>query len=32
VIGASVAAALIVQRHRANLARLQQGSERRLGR
>jgi acyl phosphate:glycerol-3-phosphate acyltransferase len=32
VIGAAVAAALIVQRHRANLARLQQGVERRLGR
>jgi glycerol-3-phosphate acyltransferase PlsY len=32
VIGAAVAALLIVQRHRANLARLQQGSERRLGR
>jgi glycerol-3-phosphate acyltransferase PlsY len=32
VIGAAVAAALIVQRHHANLARLQQGSERRLGR
>jgi glycerol-3-phosphate acyltransferase PlsY len=31
VIGAAVAAALIVQRHHANLARLQQGSERRLG-
>jgi acyl phosphate:glycerol-3-phosphate acyltransferase len=32
VIGAAVAAAVIVQRHHANLARLQQGSERRLGR
>jgi glycerol-3-phosphate acyltransferase PlsY len=32
VIGAAVAAALIVQRHHANLARLQRGSERRLGR
>jgi glycerol-3-phosphate acyltransferase PlsY len=32
VIGAVVAAALIVERHRANLARLQQGSEHRLGR
>lgn len=32
VIGAAVAAILIVERHRANLARLQQGSERRLGR
>jgi acyl phosphate:glycerol-3-phosphate acyltransferase len=31
VIGAAVAAALIVQRHHANLARLQRGSERRLG-
>jgi glycerol-3-phosphate acyltransferase PlsY len=31
VIGASVAAVFIVQRHRANLARLQQGVERRLG-
>jgi glycerol-3-phosphate acyltransferase PlsY len=31
IIGAAVAAALIVQRHHANLARLQQGSERRLG-
>ncbi len=31
VIGAAVAAALIVQRHHANLARLQQGRERRLG-
>ena len=29
VIGAAVAAILIVERHRANLARLQQGSERR---
>jgi glycerol-3-phosphate acyltransferase PlsY len=32
VIGAAVAALLIVQRHRPNLARLQQGVERRLGR
>jgi glycerol-3-phosphate acyltransferase PlsY len=32
VIGAGLAAALIVQRHRHNLARLQQGIERRLGR
>jgi glycerol-3-phosphate acyltransferase PlsY len=32
VIGAGVAAIVIVQRHRANLARLQQGVERRLGR
>jgi glycerol-3-phosphate acyltransferase PlsY len=32
VIGAAVAAVFIVQRHRANLARLQQGVERRLGR
>ena len=32
VIGAGLAAALIVQRHRPNLARLQQGIERRLGR
>jgi glycerol-3-phosphate acyltransferase PlsY len=32
VIGAGLAALLIVQRHRANLARLQQGEERRLGR
>jgi glycerol-3-phosphate acyltransferase PlsY len=32
VVGAAVAAVLIVERHRANLARLQQGSERRLGR
>lgn len=32
VVGAAVAAILIVQRHRANLARLQQGVERRLGR
>ena len=32
VIGAALAAMLIVQRHRANLARLQQGVERRLGR
>ena len=32
VVGAAVAAILIVQRHRANLARLQQGIERRLGR
>jgi glycerol-3-phosphate acyltransferase PlsY len=32
VIGAAVAAVVIVQRHRANLARLQQGVERRLGR
>jgi glycerol-3-phosphate acyltransferase PlsY len=32
VVGAGVAAVLIVQRHRSNLARLQQGSERRLGR
>jgi glycerol-3-phosphate acyltransferase PlsY len=31
IVGAAVAAALIVQRHHANLARLQQGSERRLG-
>ena len=31
VIGAAVAAALIVQRHHANLARLQRGIERRLG-
>lgn len=31
-IGAAVASALIVQRHRPNLARLQQGIERRLGR
>jgi glycerol-3-phosphate acyltransferase PlsY len=31
VVGASLAAVLIVQRHRANLARLQQGVERRLG-
>ena len=30
VVGAVVAAVLIVQRHRANLARLQQGVERRL--
>jgi glycerol-3-phosphate acyltransferase PlsY len=30
VIGAAVAAVLIVQRHRTNLARLQQGVERRL--
>lgn len=30
VIGAAVAAIVIVQRHRANLARLQQGRERRL--
>ena len=32
VIGAGVAAIVIVQRHRANLSRLQQGVERRLGR
>jgi glycerol-3-phosphate acyltransferase PlsY len=32
VIGAAVAAVVIVQRHRPNLARLQQGVERRLGR
>jgi glycerol-3-phosphate acyltransferase PlsY len=32
VIGALVAAALILQRHRANVARLQQGAERRLSR
>jgi glycerol-3-phosphate acyltransferase PlsY len=32
VIGAAVAAVMIVQRHRTNLARLQQGIERRLGR
>ena len=32
VVGAAVAAAVILQRHRANLARLQQGIERRLGR
>jgi glycerol-3-phosphate acyltransferase PlsY len=32
VIGAAVAAVLIVHRHHANLARLQQGTERRLGR
>jgi glycerol-3-phosphate acyltransferase PlsY len=32
VVGAALAAVLIVQRHRANLARLQQGVERRLGR
>ena len=32
VVGAALAAILIVQRHRANLARLQQGVERRLGR
>jgi glycerol-3-phosphate acyltransferase PlsY len=31
VIGAAVAAVLIVERHRANVVRLQQGSERRLG-
>jgi glycerol-3-phosphate acyltransferase PlsY len=31
VIGAALAAALIVQRHHANLGRLQRGSERRLG-
>jgi glycerol-3-phosphate acyltransferase PlsY len=31
LVGAAVAAALIVQRHRANLARLQAGTERRLG-
>ncbi len=31
VAGSLVAALLIVQRHRANLARLQQGTERRLG-
>ena len=31
VVGAAVAAALIVQRHHANLARLQRGVERRLG-
>jgi acyl phosphate:glycerol-3-phosphate acyltransferase len=32
VIGAAVVSVLIVQRHHANLARLQQGSEPRLGR
>lgn len=32
VVGAAVAAVLIVQRHHANIARLQQGAERRLGR
>ena len=32
IVGAAVAAMVIVQRHRANLARLQQGIERRLGR
>lgn len=32
ILGSVVAAALIIQRHRANLARLQQGTERRLGR
>lgn len=32
VVGAALAAVLIVQRHRTNLARLQQGVERRLGR
>jgi glycerol-3-phosphate acyltransferase PlsY len=32
VVGAGLAAMLIVQRHRANIARLQQGVERRLGR
>lgn len=32
VVGAAVAAILIVQRHHANLSRLQQGIERRLGR
>lgn len=32
VVGAALAAILIVQRHRANIARLQQGVERRLGR
>jgi acyl phosphate:glycerol-3-phosphate acyltransferase len=32
VVGAALAALLIVQRHRTNLARLQQGAERRLGR
>lgn len=31
VIGAALAAVLIIQRHRANLARLHDGSERRLG-
>jgi glycerol-3-phosphate acyltransferase PlsY len=32
VVGAGLAALLIVQRHRTNLVRLQQGVERRLGR